>query len=98
MSGASGRAIEVRAFVRMMPWEGSREQSPSRESRVQFEELPNGLGGCLERRATGQSPVGRAPSPCGSGVDRVMSTKLLATFRGAESMARRRLAVAPRAL
>ena len=58
MSEASERVIEVGAFVRMMPWEDPREQSPSRESRVQVEEVPNDSGGGPETRARGLCPVG----------------------------------------
>jgi len=63
MSEASGRLIEMRAFVRMMAWEGPHEQSPNRESRVQVEKVPNGLGGGPETRARRPGPAGRAPRP-----------------------------------
>jgi len=57
MSEASGRLIEMRAFARMMAWEGPREQLPSRESRGQVEELPNELGGGPETRARGLTRI-----------------------------------------
>jgi len=97
MSEASGRLIEMRVFVRMMASEGPREQSPSRESRVQAEEVPNGLGGGPETRAMGPSPAGRAPRSRGSGVVRVMPTRSTGTIPSSESTARRRLAAAHRA-
>ena len=96
MSEASGRLIEMRAIVRMMAWEGPREQSPSREKCVQAEEGPNGLGGGPETRARGPGPAGRAPRPCDSGVDRVTSTRPTGTIPSAGSTVRRRLVAAPR--
>ena len=93
-TGASEGMIGVRAFVRMMPGEGPREQSSSRENRVQVEEHPKGLGAVRETPPRGQSFAGRAPNPCGSGVDRVTSTRPRGTIPSAESTAHHRLAAA----
>jgi len=84
MSEAIGGLIGIRAFVRMTLWEGPREQSTSRESRVQIEGVPNSLGGGPETQARGQRPAGRGPSPGGAGGDRTTSTKRVATLRRAE--------------